>query len=266
MPEISVVIPCFNQGKYIAECLESVLSQTFNDYEIIIVNDGSTDNSLDIIEKYRGKHKNIRLINQSNKGVVAAKNCAIDNATGTYIYPLDADDRISPDCFEKVYRAISEHKGDIITSRVFKFGEENDELILPPPTRCHMAVGNCLVNSSLFKKTDFIEVGGYDDNFLLGLEDYDLWLNMIFHKKLKVYRIQENLFFYRIKNFSESRNKQQTKHYSILLENRLLKKYPQMKFYRICARIQKFFYRISIKNNMKKVKIFGITVYKCRLD
>lgn len=266
MPAVSVVIPCFNQEKYIAECFESVLEQTFNDYEVIVVNDGSTDNSLKIIKEYIDKYKNFRLIDQSNHGVVAARNRAIAEATGTYIYPLDADDKIAPDCLEKLYQAMLRGKGDIITSRVLKFGEETGELVLPSPTPCHMAVNNCLVNAALFKKTDFISAGGYDENFSLGLEDYDLWMNMVFYKKLKIYRVQEKLFYYRMKNISDSRNKQQAEHYSSLLNDKLLKKYPQIKRYRIYERILKNFYRISIRDNVRIVKVLGIAVYRYKMD
>lgn len=266
MPAISVVIPCFNQEKYIEECFESVLAQTFTDYEVIVVNDGSTDNSLKIIKEYLDKYKKFRLIDQSNHGVVAARNRAVAEAMGTYIYPLDADDKIAPECLEKLYQAIKNGKGDIITSRVLKFGEETGEMILSSPTPCHMAVNNCLVNAALFKKSDFIESGGYDENFSLGLEDYDLWLNMVFFKKLKIYRVQEKLFFYRMKKVSESRNKQQAEHYSVLLNDKLFQKYPQMKLYRICAAIQNVFYRVTVKNNKRKIKILGVTVHRSKLD
>lgn len=266
MPAISVIIPCFNQEKYIEECFESVLAQTFTDYEVIIVNDGSTDNSLKIIKEYVNKYKKFRLIDQPNHGVVAARNRAVSEAMGTYIYPLDADDKISPECLKKLYHAIKKGKGDIITSRVLKFGEETGEMILCSPTPCHMAVNNCLVNAALFKKSDFIEAGGYDENFSLGLEDYDLWLNMVFYKKLKIYRVQEKLFYYRMKNISESRNKQQIEYYSSVLNDKLLRKYPQIKRYRIYERIQKKFYRISVRGNLRVVKIFGIAVYRYKMD
>ena len=262
MPEISIIIPCFNQDRYIAECLDSVLAQTFKDYEVIVINDGSTDNSSEIIKDYISRHKNFHSINQSNLGVVSARNSAVAQAQGTYIYPLDADDKIAPDCLEKMYSAIIQKKGDIITSRVFKFGEENGEMILHSPTTYHLSVSNCLVSSALFRKNDFIKLGGYDEDFKLGLEDYDLWLNMVFRGKLKIYRIQEILFFYRIKDFSESRNKQQILQHSLLLKKKLLKKYPKMKIYRFCAKILKTFYHNSIKNNYLRIKILGITVYK----
>ena len=68
MPEISIIIPCYNQGKYIAECLDSVIAQTFKDYEALIINDASTDNSLKVIEPYLKKHPDIRLINKTRQG------------------------------------------------------------------------------------------------------------------------------------------------------------------------------------------------------
>lgn len=89
MPEISVIVPCYNQEKYIAECLDSVLAQTFKDYEIIVVNDGSIDNSLEVIKRYADKYDCITVIDQKNAGVVAARNTAIERAKGKYIYPLD---------------------------------------------------------------------------------------------------------------------------------------------------------------------------------
>ena len=137
-------------------------------------------------------------------------------------------------------------------------------MVLHSPTPYHLSVNNCLVNSALFRKTDFIKAGGYDEDFVLGLEDYDLWLNMVLIHKLKVYRVPDILFFYRIKNLFESRNKQQMAQHSLMLRTKLLKKYPKMKFYRLCAKLQKFFYRNNIKNNHRRIKILGITVYRSK--
>ena len=264
MPQISVVIPCYNQARYIAECLDSVVAQTFKDYEVIIVNDGSTDNSLEIIKQYIDRYKNFLLLNQSNQGVVFARNNAISKAKGKYIYPLDADDKIASECLEKLYNAIINGKGDIITSRVLKFGKETGEMVLRSPTPYHLSTGNCLVNSALFRKTDFIKAGSYDEDFVLGLEDYDLWLNMTLIHKLKVYRVPDILFFYRIKKLSESRNMQQMAQYSLILRKKLLKKYPQMRFYRFLSKFIKIFYRDSIRNNRRSIKILGITVYRSK--
>lgn len=89
--KISVIVPCYNQEKYIKECLDSLVSQTFKDYEVIVIDDGSTDDSAEIVNEYVKHNKNIRLIRQANQGVVVARNNAIKQAQGTYIYPLDIE-------------------------------------------------------------------------------------------------------------------------------------------------------------------------------
>lgn len=271
MPEISVIIPCYNQEKYIAECLESVFAQTFKDYEIIVINDGSTDNSEEIIKKYMQKHPEIKLISQENKGLVAARNTAIAQSSGKYIYPLDADDIIKNKMLEKSYETISKKKGDIITTRVKLFGKENGEMYLNTPSKYHLVAHNCLVNAALFRKSDFEKSGGYDEKFSMGLEDYDLWLNMVFNHKLKIYRIPEILFLYRIKDISESRNKQQKEQKNIDLMKIIKQKYhPQMRFwllfYNISRKLVRLFYRQKTKEQKIYYKILGITIYKKTLS
>ena len=104
MPKLSVIIPIYNVAPYLNECIDSLLSQTFADFEALIVNDGSTDGSLKIIENYATKDSRIRIFSQSNKGVSAARNLALDNARGEWIAFLDGDDTIDSQWFEKVMR------------------------------------------------------------------------------------------------------------------------------------------------------------------
>lgn len=261
MTQISVIIPCYNQRNYISECLDSVLAQTYTDYEVIIVNDGSTDDSVSVISPYLQKHKNIKLINQKNQGVVAARNNAIRQAQGQYIYPLDADDKIEKTMFEKSIKAIEQGKGDIITTRVYMFGQKEGYKYLPKPSRTNMSCFNCLVNAALFRKSDFDKTTGYDEKFNLGIEDYDLWLNMVFCHNLKIYRIPEVLFFYRIKTTDESRN-QKLREYFPYFQNVFKTKYPQMKHYKRLAKLQRIFFRVSSKDNCITYKVLGITIYK----
>jgi glycosyltransferase involved in cell wall biosynthesis len=124
MPKVSVIIPCYNQGKYIDEAVDSVLSQTFLDYEIIIVNDGSTDALTNSILKNYNKPKT-KVIHTLNNGVSAARNIAIDNSQGEYILPLDADDKIAKDFIELAVNII-ESRPDIkiVYSEVKFFGEQ----------------------------------------------------------------------------------------------------------------------------------------------
>ena len=94
MPKISVIVPIFNVEKYLKECLESIINQTFKDIEIICINDGSTDNSLDILNQYAEKDNRIKVITQSNQGLSAARNTGIKYANGEYISFIDSDDYI----------------------------------------------------------------------------------------------------------------------------------------------------------------------------
>ena len=91
-PEISIIIPVYNVEKYLDECLNSAANQTFENIEIICVNDGSTDGSLEILESHASKDKRIRIISQENKGVSSARNEGLDAARGKYIYFMDSDD------------------------------------------------------------------------------------------------------------------------------------------------------------------------------
>lgn len=109
-PKVSVCIPVYNAEKYISECLDSLIKQTLREIEIICVNDGSTDNSPEIIKQYQKKHKNIKLINQKNQGLGGARNTGIENATGKYVGFVDADDFVDEEMYEALYR-LAEDKG-----------------------------------------------------------------------------------------------------------------------------------------------------------
>ena len=99
---ISVIIPVYNTEQYLPRCIDSVLASAYQEFEILLVNDGSTDHSPDICRQYAGKDSRIRLINQKNQGVSAARNRGIDASTGDWIVFLDSDDRISPDFLHMV--------------------------------------------------------------------------------------------------------------------------------------------------------------------
>ena len=95
---ISVVIPLYNKESSIKDTLHSVLSQNFNDFEVVIVNDGSTDNSVSRVEEYTKKYFNIRLINRLNGGLSAARNTGLKEAKGEYVWFIDSDDWIEKNC------------------------------------------------------------------------------------------------------------------------------------------------------------------------
>ncbi len=109
MPHISVLIPVYNVEKYLGACLDSVLKQTFQDFEVICINDGSTDHSLDVLNQYAQKDNRIHIISQKNQGVSVARNRGISNARGEYITFLDSDDMIAPTFLEALITALEKN-------------------------------------------------------------------------------------------------------------------------------------------------------------
>ena len=107
---LSMIIPIYNAGKYLAECLDSCTQQNISpdDYEIICVNDGSTDDSPAILNAYASRFRQIKVITQSNAGVSAARNAGMDNAAGDYIWFIDADDIIVPNCLKHLRETCAE--------------------------------------------------------------------------------------------------------------------------------------------------------------
>lgn len=119
MAEISIVVPVYNVEKYLGKCLDSLLKQTFSDFEILLIDDGSTDRSLKICEKYAEKDSRIRVIHQKNQGLSAARNTGIENASGKYIGFIDSDDYIDEDMYEYLYEQITNQKADIAVCGIY---------------------------------------------------------------------------------------------------------------------------------------------------
>ncbi len=208
--KVSIIMPCYNQGKYVREAIESVLHQTYKNIEIVCVNDASLDNSNDIIQNILSELNpdNFIYINhKENKGVITTRNEAIEIATGEYILPLDADDTIEPTYVEKAVNILDENPDiGIVYCWVNNFWKDSKsqiskwedfdiskELFL-----------NSIVNTSMYRKSDFLLVGGYKSYMNKGWEDWDLWLSII-EKGFKAHLIKEVLFNYR-RNFFNSRS------------------------------------------------------------
>lgn len=109
---ISIIIPVYNQSKYVGKCIESVIDQTYTNIEIIVINDGSTDNSLEIIKKYNDKR--IKVINQNNQGVYKTRCNGIKLSKGKYIFFLDSDDFIEKNCIKKLYMNVNKYNADVV--------------------------------------------------------------------------------------------------------------------------------------------------------
>ena len=121
MTEVSVVINMYNSEKYLRKCIDSVLAQTFTDFELILVNDGSKDHSLDICKEYAEKDKRIRIVDKENGGLADARNAGLDAAKGKYLEFIDADDWIEPDLLEKCVTKLHETDADIVIFDIYQY-------------------------------------------------------------------------------------------------------------------------------------------------
>ena len=111
-PHISVIVPVYNVAQYLEECLDSIINQKFWQLQIICVNDGSTDNSLEILKKYRKKDKRIKIINQHNQGLSAARNVGLKHVKGEYVMFVDSDDKMTGEAFSELYDYMNETMAD----------------------------------------------------------------------------------------------------------------------------------------------------------
>tara|TARA_R110002096_G_scaffold28177_10_gene85526 strand:- start:2679 stop:3458 length:780 start_codon:yes stop_codon:yes gene_type:complete len=178
---VSIVIPCYNQGAYLEETVQSVLSSTYRPIQIIIVNDGSSDNSLQIAQKLSEKHKEISVLDQPNSGVAKARNTGIKAALGNYILPLDGDDLISPEYLEKAVETLEQQaEVKVVYCQAVKFNSTLQKpWKLKSFSRNKLARDNMIFVSALFRKSDFLAIGGFSEDMTMGREDWEFWIKML---------------------------------------------------------------------------------------
>lgn len=198
MPKVSIIIPCYNQIEFIAQTFDSVKKQRFTDYEIIIINDGTTEEgAVQFLNTFADD--DTKVFHIENSGVSAARNYGIKYSRGEYILPLDADDCIDElFLYETVTILDTMPEIEVVRTGVKYFGEINKEDLLPIYSRRRHLIQNLFFNTTLFRKSSFFNVGGYDEQFLIGWEDWDLFLRLVEDEK-QVYTIERPYFFYRIK-------------------------------------------------------------------
>lgn len=207
-PKISIITPCYNQGHFLTETVESALQSEYPKIEIVIINDGSTDNSRQIAEDLTEKYPNVSLLNQPNTGVAAARNAGIEFASGKYILPLDGDDLISPNYIKDAV-SILESQPDVkvVYCEAVKFDESGEK---PWKLRDFdlnaMARDNMIFVSGIFRRADALAIGGYDKNMNMGRADWEFWISMLKNGG-KVIRLPYVGFKYRLTK-SQSMRKQ----------------------------------------------------------
>lgn len=170
---VSVVIPCYNDGPYLKEAIESTLDQTYSPIEIIVVDDGSTDNSAEIASRYP-----VTLITQNNQGTGAALNHGIRHASGEDLIPLGADDKLHPSFVDRCVRVLQEHpEVAFVYTSVILFGDRGGVFYSKPYELGRLKLGNFIPGIALIRAQAIRAAGGFDAN-LPCLEDWDLWLSL----------------------------------------------------------------------------------------
>jgi len=245
-PTISIIVPCYNQAQYLDECLQSVLDQTYQDWECIIVNDGSPDNTSEIAKTWLEKDSRFKYIFQGNKGVSAARNNGIKNARGGWILPLDGDDKIEKDYLLFASKKFNENP-HIIYCRAEYFGSRSDEMVLNDCANNDILLENNIFCTALYKKSSWKKIGGYDENMIQGYEDWEFWIHLSKHYgSLNIIKLNHIGFYYRIKVLS--RNTEAKKRYDNDIKQYIFRKHAEM----YCQNISGFYKYFVDSRNLKK--------------
>ncbi len=198
-PLVSIITPCYNQAKYLTETVESALESTYRPLEILIINDGSTDESAEVAEALSQKHPEVQSINQENAGAPAARNKGISKARGKYILPLDGDDLIAPEYIEKAVEQLEENPNyKVVYCEAVKFNQEGTKpWKLKPFSRKLLARDNMIFVSALFRKSDWKNCEGFSEDMKMGREDWEFWIKMLKNGG-HAYRLPFVGFYYRL--------------------------------------------------------------------
>lgn len=231
VPLVSVIIPCYNTAEYIQETLDSVFNQTYQNIEIIAIDDGSTDSTLQKLYENKKIHPQLKVITQKNTYNVIARNNAVKYAKGKYLIFLDSDDKIAPVYIEKCCEVAEKDKSiAAVYSRADFFDAKSKPWKLPEFKLPDFLYGNCIYISALIRKSEFDKVDGFDEN-LTQFEDWELYISLVKNGG-KVYRLPETLFYYRqredLSSVTNTASKQKvsdnmfkiySKHYNFYIEN-----------------------------------------------
>lgn len=209
--KVSVIIPIYNSQNYLEECLNSVIQQSLQDLEIICINDGSTDNSAKILEKFAQKDSRIKVINQTNRGVSVARNYGIQIATGEYISFVDSDDYLDLDYFEKLYCSAKEHDADLSAGSILRFKGKKKKYLVKQTKE--------IITSNIQRKYKLLKLPHWSFScgkiyrakalkesgilFKEGVFYEDIvFINMLVHKLSKLVVVPNATYYYRIHSSS----------------------------------------------------------------
>lgn len=226
VPRISIITPCYNQGEYLLEAVHSLAGIDPGLYELIIVNDGSTDvRTIEILKKLQSS--GYKIIFQENKGLGGARNTAVRLAKGEFILPLDSDNKIRKEYLVKGAAIMDAHPNvGVVYGNAEYFGSKTGIWSPGPFNLQKLMLANYIDACALIRKSILDEVGGYDEKMeFMGWEDWDLWLRICF-KGYDLYYLNEVLFDYRFLENSMGKDLYRKYERPNKLENYVNEKYP----------------------------------------
>ena len=249
LPLVSVVIPVYNMEAYLAETLRSVLASDYPAFEVVVMDDGSKDDSLAIARQFASADARVSVYTQPNAGACVARNQAITRTKGRYILPVDADNTISPDFIRKAVEVIeSDDEVKVVAPRADFVGDRSGEWHLPPFSLSLLARKNIMDTCALYRKVDWERVGGYCEE-IVAREDWEFWIAML-KDGGKVVRLSEICLHYRIRQQSKRVSDRSQKRHVVEVLNRRHPEFFERELggtlhrRRSWSRVINFFYRL----------------------
>lgn len=217
-PKVSAIVPVYNSSEYLSQCLESIINQSYKDIEIVCVNDGSTDNSLDILREYKKKDNRIVIIDKPNGGVSSARNAGLKSAKGKYVQFIDSDDLINVNDFKNLVEEAEKFNADIVTFQKTWFNKDEQPNINQKPEYDiketehyfhHESENpfvrdlNCNVIHNKFYKKDFLINNNlfFDEKVKLGEDSLFCWMSFI---RTNTIAVDKNTYYYHRKEIETS--------------------------------------------------------------
>lgn len=279
---ISLILPIYNVEEYLRACLESILNQSYKDYELLIVDDGSKDKSLDIVNEYKDKFKELKLLKQENKGVSEARNLALKHASGEYILFVDSDDFLREDMLEKLINIALETNSDVVISNYYLYYDKKDfiKFIKDIPS-FNIYTNNDVIDMILkFKIQGQLWNKMFRHSLLENINfnfEKDRYIQDIFpvfkviNASDKIVYIDEALYFYRQREGStvNKRNKKLTEDYyhamtsiiKYIEENKLKVKKDSLRIFKAYV-LSYFIYHYTNEDINNNYKVFKSSKYK----
>lgn len=271
MPKISVIVPVYRVEQYLCKCIDSILEQSFCDFELILVDDGSPDNCPQMCDEYARKDARVKVIHKKNGGLSSARNAALDIAQGEYITFVDSDDYIFEPMLQRVYETAITHDADIVSCNTYRSDVSESNLFYKEfslQNKCEsikeyvvykMHCGPCskLYKRYIFETIRYPELSAYEDTYI--------WLDIL-NLTDKVAHIPDRLYFYNIREGSITTSRFSRKNLAILEASRhiqdfVLTHYPDLYDY------VKYDYANALYFVLFNIaKSFGIKEFKVEYD